>query len=146
MRYVGLVDPTSAVYQSWRVPQPEAPYPQDHIIDRDGIVRYWSDQFDPQAVMATMDRLLATGVEEPCPSGSNRPALIVRPHPAGRRFVLTAPGQEGVAEVEVADALGRVVERLEFEGTREWRPDLPAGGYFLRLAGAPGAVPVTILR
>ena len=50
MRYVGLVD-GSGVYQEYRVPNPQAPYPQDHVIDQQGVVRYWSDQFDPQEVI-----------------------------------------------------------------------------------------------
>ena len=64
MRFVGLID-QSGVYQDYRVPNPEAPYPQDYIVDQDGIVRYWSDQYDAQAVIQTVDRLLATGVAEP---------------------------------------------------------------------------------
>lgn len=64
MRYLGLIDPSSGVYNSWRVPDPTAPYPQDYIIDQQGRVAYWNDQFDPQAVITTIDRLLGSGVEE----------------------------------------------------------------------------------
>ena len=64
MRYVGPVDSGSAVYTTHHVPNPTAPYPQDYIIDQQGVVRYWSDQFDPKEVIATIDRLLATGVGE----------------------------------------------------------------------------------
>jgi hypothetical protein len=64
MRYVGLADPGDTVYTRWRTPLPTAPYPQDYVIDQQGVVRYWADQFDPWEVIATIDRLLATGVEE----------------------------------------------------------------------------------
>jgi hypothetical protein len=47
---------------------------------------------------------------------------------------LSVPGLAGVAGVEVADALGRVVERLVLgPEPLDWRPALPAGSYFLRL-------------
>jgi len=81
MRFVGLVD-SSGVYQAYRVPNPQAPYPQDYVIDQQGIVRYWSDQFDPQVVIRVIDRLLGPGVET---SGEWRMAsseLAVSPNPS----------------------------------------------------------------
>ncbi|MBM3313890.1 redoxin domain-containing protein, partial [candidate division WOR-3 bacterium] len=51
MRCLGLTDPSSSVYNAWRVPNPTAPYPQDYIIDQQGRVAHWDDQFDPQEVM-----------------------------------------------------------------------------------------------
>ena len=62
-RFVGLFD-SIGVYMTYRVPIPEAPYPQDYIIDRDGIVRYWADEYDPQEVIAVIDNLL--GIGETC--------------------------------------------------------------------------------
>jgi hypothetical protein len=64
MRFLGLIDPSSSVYNAWRVPNPTAPYPQDYIIDQQGRVAYWNDQYDPQEVIATIDRLLNSGVGE----------------------------------------------------------------------------------
>lgn len=152
MRFVGLVDPAGGVYQAWRVPQPQAPYPQDYIIDQSGVVRYWADRFDPQAVIATIDLLLGTGVEEPGRGqGPVRPGpeLTVRPVAGGRRFIVRAAGLDRPARVEVIDALGRVVELLCLDRAEplDWKPNLPAGSYRLRLAGARGpARPVVILR
>ena len=145
MRYTGLVDPSGSVYMDWRVLQPEPPYPQDYVIGPDGIVRFWADHFDPQAVIATIDRLLETGTAEPRPAGPARPALVVRPGPVGREFTLFAAA---AGRVEVVDALGRVRESLTLDRARplDWRPDLPAGSYLLRLVGVDGAVPVVIVR
>ncbi|UCG42089.1 MAG: T9SS type A sorting domain-containing protein [candidate division WOR-3 bacterium] len=63
MRYVGLQD-DQGVYGRYAPPMPEAPYPIDYVIDQHGIVRYWSDQYDAQAVIQTIERLLPTGVTE----------------------------------------------------------------------------------
>jgi len=81
MRCLGLIDPSSSVYGSWRMPDPTAPYPQDYVIDQLGQVAYWNDQYDPQAVMAVIDRLLGSGVEEHPRSGTGQMpsgALMVR--------------------------------------------------------------------
>ena len=78
MRYLGLIDPSSSVYNSWRVPDPTAPYPQDYIIDQQGRVAYWNDQFDPQDVIATIDRLLLSGVSEPPVTSGKLPSGLVR--------------------------------------------------------------------
>lgn len=148
-RPVGLIDPSSSLYNSWRVPQPLAPYPQDYVIDQEGIVRYWSDQYDAQAVIETVDRLLATGVEEPKAAPSPRPpGLEVSPSPAGRRVSLVPAGLTGPGLVEVCDRTGRVVGRVPVEGgvVTTWSPELPAGTYFFRLRGFAGeAVTASVL-
>jgi peroxiredoxin len=64
VRLLALIDQGSTVYDQYRVPNPTAPYPQDYIIDQQGIVRYWNDAYDPQAVMRTIDRLLQTGITD----------------------------------------------------------------------------------
>jgi hypothetical protein len=136
MRFVGLVDSGDVVYNSWRVPQPTAPYPQDYIIDQDGVVRYWSDQFDPWAVMATIDRLLAAGVAEE--EGRRQSAgyrMQIEPSltsgPVGLRFAA------GARRVAVVDAAGRVVlERAVGPGETQADLDLSPmsrGVYIVRL-------------
>ena len=127
MRFVGLID-NAGIYSSWRVPNPEAPYPQDYVIDRDGIVRYWADQFDLQAVMAVIDRLLATGIEEP-PAGPAPRRLYLRlsPNP-GRSALRVTTGGFGpdAACMEVCDGQACA-----------WNSTLPAGSYVLRLRAGP---------
>ncbi|MBM3332465.1 hypothetical protein FJY68_11570 [candidate division WOR-3 bacterium] len=156
MRFVGLVD-TSGVYQTYRVPNPQAPYPQDYVIDQQGIVRYWSDQFDPQAVIRVIDRLLSSGVEA---SGEWRMAcggLTVSPNPFHRQTTislrLTPDGPRGIA---VFDAAGRLVRTLtearlhglgsvSWDGTDEKGRHLPSGVYYV-MSRAARAVPALLLR
>ncbi len=140
MRFTGLID-NAGVYSSWRVPSAEAPYPQDYVIDQDGIVRYWADQFDPQAVMAVIDGLLATGVEERPPDPTPRRLnLRLSPNPGQSALRVTAGGLgPDAALVEVCDALGRVVDRFPVRDRQAhaWNPALPAGSYLLRLRAGP---------
>jgi hypothetical protein len=59
-RFPGLVD-NGYVYGTYRVPHPEAPYPQDYVIDQEGRIAYWSVEYDPQEVIRVIDRLLEQG-------------------------------------------------------------------------------------
>ncbi|MBN2537465.1 hypothetical protein JXB37_04210 [candidate division WOR-3 bacterium] len=144
MRYVGLIDPTSSLYGSWRVPQPEAPYPQDYVIDQQGVVRYWSDQFDPQAVMATIDRLLATGVREEGPptANSQRPTAGIVRGVLRAGHDLFRPDETGSCPKPVLlDACGRGVMDLE-PGSNDVS-HLSPGVYFVTVpGGAPARVVV----
>ena len=152
MRYVGLVD-GSGVYQEYRVPNPEAPYPQDYVIDQQGVVRYWSDQFDPQEVIRVIDRLLGTGVET---SGERRMAsseLAVSPNPF-RGSVRISLGHSfdrshSYSPVRVFDAQGRLVRSLpmllSWDGADDAGRRQPAGVYYVR-SRAARAVPVLFLR
>jgi hypothetical protein len=156
MRYVGLVD-SSGVYQAYRVPNPQAPYPQDYVIDQQGAVRYWSDQFDPQEVIRVIDRLLGSGVEESSEWRMASGGLAVSPNPFHSRTTislrLTIDGPRGIA---VFDAAGRLVRTLadarfprlsslSWDGTDESGRYLPAGVYYARSRDAR-AVPVLLLR
>ncbi len=61
MGFLALEDVGNAVYNTYRVPYPESPqmpYPQDCVIDQNGIIRYWSWEYDPQVIIATIDSLL----------------------------------------------------------------------------------------
>ena len=89
MRPVGLEDNMSSVYGAYRVPDPEAPYPQDYVIDQNGIVRYWSWESDPQEVMRVIDRLLGqAGV----PEHSTDPLQALQPGPQGVGLRRLDPG------------------------------------------------------
>ena len=57
-RFPGLHDPGSQLYNIYRVPNPEAPYPQDYIIDQEGRIAYWLDEYDPQEIIRIIDNLL----------------------------------------------------------------------------------------
>ncbi len=85
-RFPGLYDQGSSVYRNYRVPHPEAPYPQDYIIDRDGNVAYWSDEYDPQEIIRIIDRLLGSSQIRINLSPHNPPVQIA---PGGGSFTYT---------------------------------------------------------
>jgi len=156
MRFVGLVD-SSGVYQAYRVPNPQAPYPQDYVIDQQGVVRYWSDQFDPQEVIRVIDRLLGSGVEASRERHPSSSGLAVEPNPFHSRTRISLP-LDIVAHgrIGVFDATGRLVSNLSaseprgpgaacWDGTDETGRRLPTGVYYLRHP-ATRSVPVLLLR
>lgn len=57
MRFTGLID-TQGVYSQYRIPNPEAPYPQDYIIDKQGKVRFWEGEFDVLKSIEVIEELL----------------------------------------------------------------------------------------
>ena len=161
MRSVGLVD-SSGVYQAYRVPNPQAPYPQDYVIDQQGIVRYWSDQFDPQEVIRVIDRLLSSGVEA---NGEWRMAssgLTVSPNPFRGSVHISLDCSLGrstfLSSVQIFDAQGRLVRSLpippsivtrslslSWDGADDAGRHLPAGVYYVSSRGEQ-ATPVLLLR
>jgi hypothetical protein len=93
--------------------------------------------FDPDNWV--LDSSYVTGIAEPGQNPRHGPAVLsIAPSPArgGRaiRFTLDA---RGATRLEVRDLLGRVVARLPADGKEEavWRPQLPAGVYFVQLTG-----------
>lgn len=161
MRYVGLVD-TSGVYQAYRVPSPQAPYPQDYVIDQQGVVQYWSDQFDPQEVIRVIDRLLVSGVEA---SGEWRMAgseLTVSPNPFRGSVRISLDHSldrfPSYPPVRIFDAQGRLVRSLpvpsslvpgpmsvSWDGADDAGRRLSSGVYYVRSRPAQ-TVPVLLLR
>jgi len=161
MRFVGLVD-SSGVYQAYRVPNPQAPYPQDYVIDQQGVVRYWADQFDLQEVIRVIDRLLGSGVEA---GGGRRMAsgeIAVSPNPF-RGSVRISLGHSfdrshSDSPVRVFDAQGRLVRSLPVSSSLDPSPRFlswdgaddagrrqPAGVYYVT-SRAARAAPVLLLR
>lgn len=150
MRFVGLADPGNIVYQDYRVPDPEAPYPQDIVIDPDGIVRYWSWEYDPREVLAVIERY-ASAACEPCDDPPILASRLVLE--AARPSIFTTATRVSFRvfrptdmQLHVLDASGRVVRTL-FEGradagartirwdgrNRDGEP-VASGVYFIRLA------------
>jgi len=158
MRFLGLIDPSSTVYQTYRVPNPQAPYPQDYIVDRQGIVRYWSDAYDPQAIIKTIDGLLATGAGEgrPDPRAATRLPLQVAPNPFSVRttfrYALAKPGNVSLKVYNAAgDLIMTLVSGFAPAGNYSLLTtpnSLAKGSYFARLesGGQHLAVPITVLR
>jgi len=130
------------------VPRPEAPYPQDYIIDQQGIVCYWSDEYDPQKIIKIIDRLLLSVEEEkPIILSSRKFELDVSPNPAKNRIVLRVNGvSDKNASIKIYDVTGKMVKYFSLESSYCQRPSeitwnghdnsgqlLPAGIYFARL-------------
>jgi hypothetical protein len=144
-----LLDPQGAVYNQYRAPQGacNSPFPLDFILDRQGVVRYWKCEYDPQAMVEVIEGLLAGGVGVPAIEpfqAASRLRLIVAPDPF-RSF--TTLHVEGVSAPQwvatVGDASGRLVRILTGgnDGTGNLRWDgrdangraAPSGVYFIRL-------------
>ena len=133
-RFIGLIDDQN-VYTTYRVPYPEAPYPQDYIIDQQGIVRYWSDEYDPQEIIRVIDGLLSTGVEGGFEETArcSRCHVAVSPNPSHGTVTLSLDGVTGFAEFRIYDAIGRCVhaEQGYCPGTKVVSLDLPSGCYIV---------------
>ncbi|UCD05463.1 MAG: T9SS type A sorting domain-containing protein [candidate division WOR-3 bacterium] len=133
-RFIGLIDDQN-VYTTYRVPYPEAPYPQDYIIDQQGIVRYWSDEYDPQEIMRVIDGLLATVIEERSEETLEQSEVnvVISPNPSRGAFTLSVKGVTGFTGIRIYDTLGRVVFSSEgyITGIADMHLDLPAGCYVI---------------
>ncbi len=123
MRFIGLEDPGSQTYITYRVPEPEAPYPQDYVIDQEGKVRYWAWEYDPQAVIRTIEKLLAeTGVEDDPPIQEGNSLLRLAP-PAPNPFrgstdLRFALAERGRVRLSIYSVSGSLVRTL-VDGVRD---------------------------
>jgi aminopeptidase N len=91
--------------------------------------------FDPDNWV--LDSSYVTGIAEPGQNPLHGPQVLsVSPSPA-RRFVRFSLPLGAARTLTVFDNSGRVVERLAAAGEQEvvWRPQLPAGVYFVQAAG-----------
>lgn len=136
-RYVGLID-NANTYTTYRVPRPQAPYPQDYLVDQQGVVQYWSDEYDPQKIIKIIDRLLISEIKEKHISAnpSNNLNLSISPNPSNNKVVIAANGFLGTeAMIKIFNPLGELVStlRLSRPGAAAVNLDLPAGVYFVRL-------------
>ncbi len=156
MRFIGLEDGRNSVYLEYRVPDPWAPYPQDFIIDQEGIVRYWSPEYDPQKIIAVIDELL--GIERPDGGGSAVPSpvsasvtpglLLSPPSPnpfldaTTVRFRLPVDSRARVTVYDIAGQRVRVLadgirrpgeHRIVWDGRDQTGRRAAAGVYYFRL-------------
>lgn len=138
-RFIGLVD-NQGVYGTYRVPNPEAPYPQDYIIDRQGIVRYWSDEYDPQEIMRVIDGLLATSVETQktkIPEQSDV-RLIIGPNPSRGLLHIDTKEIMRNARIRIYSMTGSCVYEKNMADVRNSTLvlDLPSGEYCVAIESA----------
>lgn len=147
MRFTGLEDPASQLYNDYSYPNPEAPYPRDIVIDGDGIVRYWSTEYDPQKIIETIRNLLndTTSADEWDRWSSTtiyvEPAV---PNPSRGSVQIGWQSPRGGWTAEVFDVTGRTIQSLgsfdepgrhsvSWDGQDQTGRRVPAGVYFLRL-------------
>lgn len=128
-----------------------SPFPLDYIIDQDGNVAYYRTEYEPEAMVAVIEDLLAseTAVDDTLPAPV-RLVLDTSPNPFNPqttiRFVLPSAGD---VTLDLHDARGRRVRRLlggesraagshslTFDGRDGAGRDLSAGVYLLRLQAA----------
>ena len=112
-RFIGLVDNIS-LYNTYRVPNPEAPYPQDYIIDQNGIVRYWSDEFDPQEIIKTIDGLLNTNRKESKTQIKKGDwQLKITSNPVEKEFTLSSPLLKYPdTRLKIYNSLGKLIKEV----------------------------------
>ena len=143
-RFPGLHDPGNTVYQTYRVPYPEAPYPQDYLIDQDGRIAYWSDEYDPQEMIRIMDNLLGyTSVEENSPGISPSSFNIISAYPNPFNASLKVEVYlQGIRETRLAifnllgEEIGRLYQGNELSGRHTFTfnaGEYPSGIYFVSL-------------
>ncbi|MBD3160610.1 MAG: T9SS type A sorting domain-containing protein [Candidatus Eisenbacteria bacterium] len=146
MRFIGLEDATSSAYGDYNYPNAEAPYPRDIVIDQDGIVRYWSTEYEPHKIFEKIAELLGAAAsvgEGPRDVQGSLDWEPIRPNPSGGALAIRWTSPKAGWSLEVFDATGRLVRDLGRFGAGEHRMDwdgrdragrrLPAGVYFLRL-------------
>jgi hypothetical protein len=113
-RFIGLVDNIN-LYQTYRVPVPEAPYPQDYIIDQQGIIRYWSDEYDPQEIIKIIDGLLNTNLNEPKTQIKTNELLInISSNPVRSQFTVSSPLLKYPdARLKIYNVLGKLIKEIK---------------------------------
>ncbi len=130
------------------MPNPSAPYPQDYIIDQNGYIRYWSDEYDPQRIIEIIDDLLDTqGTEEGPVESVAGLELQLSPNPAQETVTITTGGYTGAASVRIYTITGRLVQRIELVAPAILgiETDLPAGLYLVNLSTANESVTSTLV-
>lgn len=159
VRFVGLEDPGALTWTAYSLPDPEAPYPRDVVIDQQGIVRYWSTEYDPQAIREVIRSLLGTASVDPdVPVAPDALTLEpVVPNPSTGQVQLLWNSTTGGARLEIFDPAGRKVysrgplggsgpQRLVWDGLDSMGRRLPAGTYFARVTDRSGACVRRMIR
>lgn len=105
-----------------------SPFPLDYVIDREGNVAYWATEYDPDAMTATIDALLASETATPDTPTARGPGLAVHPNPFNPRTTihLDLP-RAGPVTLDLHDPRGRRLRRLLADAPH------PAGAHTLDL-------------
>ncbi len=146
---------TGTTYSAYRQPGATSPYPLDYVIDQAGRVAYANTEYDPEAMVAVIDGLLAhpaTVGETPVAGKLLR--VSARPNPFNPRTVITfSLPKAGSVNLDIHDARGRLVRRLVagrsyragenavlWDGTNDAGRILPSGLYLMRVRSGQTSV------
>lgn len=160
MRFLGLVDSVNQLYGAYNYPDAEAPFPKDVVIDRSGIVRYWSTEYNPQKLIEVIQELLddTTAIEDPIQSSNItirvNPAV---PNPSNDDVFVSWSSPRGGWTVELFDIVGRDVlnlgtysepgeHRVRWNGHDRSGRRVPAGVYFVNLRNGEDVASQRLLR
>ncbi len=158
-----LLDHDNLVFDQYRLPGPQSPFPVDYVIDRDGTVAYQATEYDPDALTAVIDDLLATATSvADLPEARGRFGLAAAPNPYNPRTTIafTLP-EAATVSLDVLDTRGHRVawllrgeraaagrHRVRFTGTDAAGRSLPTGVYLVRLrvGDAQAVRKLTVIR
>ena len=146
-----LLDQIGTVYLAYRLPFCLSPFPQDYIIDQNGLIAYEACEFFPDSMASVIDSLLAQGAsvgDEDFMTDVKGPRIeFIQPNPiaTGGRIIYVLP-EDARARVDVVDVSGRRVRTLMsawqrggpqtvvWDGRDAAGRLVPAGSYFVRVA------------
>jgi len=141
-------------YNKYRQPGETSPYPVDYVIDQMGRVAYFATEYDPDAMVAVIDRLLADPADTSDTPQRFPLRVSARPNPFNPRteIIFSLP-QAGPVRLDIHDARGRLVRRLItgatyaagnnavlWDGTDDAGRALPTGLYLVRVRSSRTAV------
>ena len=138
----------NTVHGQYRQPNPTSPFPLDYVIDQDGLVAYHATEYQPEAMVAVIEDLLAIGTAvDDTPVAVAGLRLTAAPNPFNPRTVLSFELSEaGEVTLDVLDARGRRVRRVldaaphaaghheaVYDGRDNAGRELATGVYLLRM-------------
>ncbi|MBD3220958.1 hypothetical protein GF314_06915 [bacterium] len=142
------------VHAQYRQPGPQSPFPLDYVIDQDGLVAYHATEYQPAAMVAVIEDLLAIETAIGGTPPSTWATLDAAPNPFNPRTrIVVELDRPSRATLDVVDARGRRVRRLladrpleagrhdvGFDGRDGRGRELPTGVYLARLELGDGVV------
>ncbi len=152
----------TTAYNLYRQPGATSPYPLDYVIDQEGRVAYFNTEYDPEAMVAVIDHLLAN----PAPVDDTPQLQPLRvsshPNPFNPRTMITfSLPRAGLVSLDIHDPRGRLVRRLLvnesyaagdgsvlWDGTNDNGQAMPTGLYLVRVrtGGRSTTGKVTLVR
>jgi len=152
----------NSVYNTYTQPGGTSPYPLDYVIDQAGRVAYFNTEYDPEAMIAVINNLIA----HPAPVAETPAVAAMQvtasPNPFNPRTEIsfTLP-RAGRVNLDIHDARGFLVRRLvaaehftggtnrvRWDGLDDSGQTLPTGLYLVRVVSGRLSVTgkITLIR